>query len=265
MTAGRIPFRRPRVIPTLLMDRDGRLVKTIKFGKRDYIGDPINAVQIFNRKEVDELVLFDIDASRDGREPNYERIEDIVSEAFMPVAYGGGVASMAQIEKLYRCGIEKVILSTVLEKGAGLVGEAAARFGEQAVVACLPVKSGLFGGPTVRILNGKRDTKLGPIELAQALVKAGVGELILYSIDRDGTYTGYDLDLLRQLTDVIQVPVVACGGARGIEDFHAAINEAGCSAVAAGSIFVYQAKGRGVLITYPSPDVLHEELYTRDG
>lgn len=265
MTSERQPLIRPRVIPTLLMDRDGRLVKTIKFGKRDYIGDPINAVQILNRKEVDELVLFDIDASRNGGEPNYERIEGIVSEAFMPVAYGGGIGSMAQIEALYRCGIEKVVLSAVLEKGTELVTEAAARFGEQAVVACLPVKSGLFSGPTVRLQSGKRNTKSDPIELARALVEAGVGELILYSIDRDGGYTGYDLDMLRQLTDVIQVPVVACGGARGIEDFYAAINDAGCSAVAAGSIFVYQSRGRGVLITYPRPDALHDELYSRLG
>ncbi|MEM6898344.1 MAG: AglZ/HisF2 family acetamidino modification protein [Pseudomonadota bacterium] len=263
MTVNQKFRRRPRVIPTLLMDSDGRLVKTTKFAKRDYIGDPINAVQIFNKKEVDELILMDIDASREGRAPHYASIEDIVSEAFMPVAYGGGIKSITEIEELYKCGIEKVILSSALGEGPMLATEAAARFGEQAVVACLQVKSGLFGRLGVRTLNGKNNLKSDPVSLARALVDSGVGELIIYSIDRDGTYSGYDLDLLGQITDAVDVPVVACGGARGTHDFLAAIEQAKCSAVAAGSIFVYQAKDKGVLITYPSQTKLREELYER--
>ncbi|MEO1787141.1 MAG: AglZ/HisF2 family acetamidino modification protein [Pseudomonadota bacterium] len=261
MTAPGRRLRRVRVIPTLLIDGEGRLVKTVKFAKRTYIGDPINAVQIFNRKEVDELVLMDIDASKSGRDPDYALIEAIVSEAFMPVAYGGGVTSMAHIEALYGCGIEKVILSSCLAQGTSLVSEAAARFGAQAVVACLPIKSSMFGKTSVRLVSGKKDTGSDAAAMATALADAGAGELILYSIDRDGTWSGYDLDGLRRVANAVDVPVVACGGAGSLDDFRRAVTEAGCSAVAAGSLFVYQSRGRGVLITYPKPEVLREKLY----
>lgn len=256
-TPGR-PFSRPRprVIPTLLIDADGRLVKTVKFAKRDYIGDPINAVRIFNNKEVDELVLFDIDATRKGYEPDYEHIADIVGEAFMPVAYGGGLRTMTQIERVYKTGIEKVILSSSLLDGEDLIREAAARWGAQAVTVCLPVGAKLWSKPKVRLAGGQKAISGSLEEVAAAAVAAGAGEIIVYSIDRDGTFEGYDHDLLSPIAAALGVPVVTSGGARDVADLARAVRETRCAAVAAGSLFVYRAKGQGVLINYPSRDQL---------
>lgn len=255
--------RRIRVIPTLLIDGKGRLVKTVAFGKRTYIGDPINAVRIFNEKEVDELVLLDIDATREGREPDYERIADIVSEAFMPVAYGGGIATEKHIARLYQAGIEKVVLSSSLAAGTGLVSAAARRFGAQAVTVCLPVGGTLLAGPKVKVSQGRKKLAGTPAAVARQAAEAGAGEILVYSIDRDGSFAGYELELLRRIAEAVEVPVVACGGARGATDFAAAVVQAGCSAVAAGSLFVYQSQRRGVLINYPSPDTLEDELNRR--
>lgn len=255
--------RRVRVIPTLLIDRDGRLVKTLKFDKRTYIGDPINAMNIFNTKEVDELVLFDIDATRDGRPPAYNAIEDIVSEAFMPIAYGGGVRSMEQVERLYQCGIEKVVLSSCLEDGFDFIEQVATRYGNQAVVVCLQVKKPQFGDYQVRTRSGKGTLKMTPEMAARNAVARGAGEIIVYSIDRDGTCTGYDLALLARVAQSVDVPVVACGGAAGLGDFRAAVSDAGCAAVAAGSLFVFQSKTRGVLISYPSQAALRDQVFSK--
>jgi cyclase len=255
--------RRVRVIPTLLIDSKGRLVKTERFAKRTYIGDPINAVRIFNGKEVDELILLDIDASRDKREPDYALIEDIVSEAFMPVAYGGGIHSIEQVERLFKCGIEKVVLSSCLANGDELIRRASFRFGAQAVVICLQVRRSWLGGYSTRFKSGKTRGGGAPREMARRVVASGAGEVIVYSIDRDGTFAGYDLPLLETITAAVDVPVVACGGARGVGDFRAAIADAGCSAVAAGSMFVYQSRTRGVLISYPSQRILREGLFDK--
>ena len=247
-------LRRIRVIPTLLITSSGGLVKTVRFKNRTYIGDPINAVRIFNEKGVDELVLLDIDASREGREPNYQAIEEIVSEAFMPIAYGGGVTSVNQMAQLFRCGLEKVVLCTAVHSNPRLIAEAAARFGSQSLVVCLDVKRQWLSGPRLRIKGGTVGAGIQPVEFARQVVDAGAGELLVYSIDRDGTYEGYDLELLRSISSAVTVPVIACGGARGIEDFQAAVHGAGCSAVAAGSVFVYKEKKQGVLINYPTID-----------
>ena len=257
-------LRRVRVIPTLLLDGRGRLVKTVKFGKRTYIGDPINAVKIFNTKEVDELLLLDIDASRERRPPNYALIEDVVGEAFMPVGYGGGIHTMEHVERLYACGIEKVILSSCLADGMALVADLARRYGAQAVVGCLQIQRSLFGGYDTRVVSASRSLGRGtPEQVAREVVASGAGELIVYSVDRDGTYRGYDLPLLKRIASAVDVPVVACGGARGIDDFCAAIIESKCSAVAAGSLFVYHSQARGVLISYPSQRELTENLFER--
>lgn len=248
--------RRIRVIPTLLIDGQGRLVKSVKFGKRKYIGDPINAVRIFNDKQVDELILLDIDATREERPPNYALVADIVSEAFMPIAYGGGIVIEDQIARLFHAGIEKVVLSTALEAGTGLISAAARRFGTQAVTVCLPVGRSLLGRLHVRVRHSRVRLRGRPEEIAQAVVEAGAGEIVVYSIDRDGCYAGYDFDLLRRVSAAVDVPVVGCGGARGLTDFVVAVRDAGCSAVAAGSLFIYQSGRRGVLINYPSPDRL---------
>ena len=255
------PMQRIRVIPTLLLDDRTRLVKTIKFAKRTYIGDPINAVKIFNTKEVDELILLDIDATHNKVCPNFDAIEDIVSEAFMPVGYGGGIHSMDDIERLYQCGIEKVILSSCVANNPELIEKAAYRFGSQAISVCLQVRKPILGGARTRLRSGNSKLGLAPEAVAKDAVEYGAGELILYDMDRDGTYQGYNLDLLRQVSSLVNVPVVACGGARNLEDFRDAIVLGGCSAVAAGSMFVYQSEKRGVLISYPSQINLNNSLF----
>jgi len=248
------------VIPTLLIDRDGRLVKTVKFGKRTYIGDPINAVRIFNTKEVDELVLIDIDASVDGREPPYERIAEIASEAFMPVAYGGGVTTEDQIASTIDCGVEKVILSEVLALGTSLIKSAAQRWGGQAVTVCLPVKRNWRGREQVRLRQGKKPLREDLATTVLRVTAAGAGEIIIYAIDRDGTWEGYDTDLCAKVARATPLPVVACGGAGHVGHYRDAV-AAGCAAVAAGSMFIYQGQGRGVLINYPAQDKLRTELF----
>lgn len=253
--------RRIRIIPTLLIDRNGRLVKTVKFGRRTYIGDPINVVRIFNEKEVDELVLLDIDASRDNRDPNYDLIDDIVSEALMPIAYGGGIDTEDQIARLYEIGIEKVVLSSALLRGTDLIKTAARRFGAQAVTVCLPVSCSFLGRQGIWLVQGRTRLPGDLDEIARAITLAGAGEVLVYSIDRDGAFSGYDLDLLRRVADVVSVPVIACGGARGVADFVSAVREARCSAVAAGSLFVYQSGRSGVLINYPAPNRLETEFH----
>ncbi len=244
-------MRRIRVIPTLLIDSNSGLVKTIKFGKRTYLGDPINAVKIFNEKEVDELLLLDIDATRDGREPNYSVIEDIVSEAFMPIGFGGGIRNVRQMGSLFRSGIEKVVLSSALHTHPGLVAEASARFGSQSIVGCLDVRKKLLGGYEIVNRIGKKATALSPVQMALQLQDHAIGEIIVYSVDRDGTYAGFDMNLLRSIATAVEVPVVACGGARGTKDFIDAVVLGKASAVAAGSLFVYQSETKGVLISYP--------------
>lgn len=253
--------RRVRVIPTLLIDRDGRLVKTVKFGKRTYIGDPINAVRIFNSKEVDELVLIDIDASVDGRPPPYDRIAEIASEAFMPVAYGGGLKTEEEIARTIGCGVEKVILSGALARGTGLIETAARRWGGQAITVCLPVGRNWRGRQQVRLAQGRKPLQDDLDTALSRVTKAGAGEIIVYAIDRDGTWDGYDTDLCAQVSRATALPVVACGGAGNLTHMRDAVR-AGCAAVAAGSMFVYQGKGRGVLISYPGQDRLRIELYT---
>lgn len=253
--------RRVRVIPTLLIDGEGRLVKTVKFGKRTYIGDPINAVRILNTKEVDELILIDIDASADGREPPYARIAEIASEAFMPVAYGGGLNGEEQIMRSIDCGVEKVILSSALAQGTDLIGTAAQRWGGQAVTVCLPVGRNWRGQQQVRLRQGKKPLREDIDTVVARVTMAGAGEIIVYAIDRDGTWEGYDTELCARVARATPLPVVACGGAGQVEDFREAVVGAGCSAVAAGSMFIYQGKGRGVLISYPAPERLRAELF----
>ncbi len=254
--------RRVRVIPTLLVDRDCRLVKTVKFGKRIYIGDPINAVKIFNSKEVDELVLLDIDASIDGREPPYERIAEIASEAFMPVAYGGGLTSEKQIERTIDCGVEKIILSAALADGQDLIATAAKRWGGQAVTVCLPVGHNWLGRTQVRVRQGRKPLAGSLENIVEQITAAGAGEIIVYDIDRDGTWEGYDIQLYSRVAARTKLPVVACGGAGHLANFREAVIGAGCAAVAAGSLFIFQGKGRGVLINYPTQEQLRAELHS---
>lgn len=249
-----------RVMPCLLLKGQG-LVKTVRFKDPTYVGDPRNAVRIFNEKEVDELVILDILATPQGRRPRFDLIEEIVSEAFMPVAYGGGIRDIEDAARVLALGVEKVVLCTRAVEDPPFLSEAAERFGSQSVVACLDVKKRLFGGYEVYTRGGRKGCGRDPLTVARQMEKMGAGEILLQSIDRDGTQSGYDLELIRQVAGAVSIPVVAAGGASRMEDFRAAVLDAGASAVAAGSLFVFKGKHRAVLITYPEPAEL-ETLFS---
>jgi cyclase len=240
-----------RLMPCLLMS-NGSLVKTVRFKEDSYVGDPVNAVRIFNQKEVDELILLDIHATTQGRGIDYETLDKVVSECFMPICYGGGVRCIEDMRRLYALGIEKVSLSAAAFEVPGLVHAASCEFGAQAVVVTLDVKKGLLGKATVRTHNGARDTKVTPLDAAREFEKQGAGEILLYAIDRDGTWSGFDLKLIETVSRNTTVPVVATGGAGSMQDVKVAVKEAGASAVAIGSMAVFQGKDLGVLIKFPS-------------
>ncbi len=255
-------MKRIRVIPILLLQNNG-LVKTVRFKNPTYIGDPINAVKIFNEKEVDELAFIDIEATVKQKEPDYAKIEEIASECFMPLAYGGGIRNLEQIKRIIGIGVEKVILNTSLATNIGLISEAAKVFGNQSVVASVDVRKDLFGRNACYTHSGKNKVKEKLSDFVKTIEAAGAGELILTSIDREGTFGGYDIDLLRSVCSLVKIPVVANGGASKIEDFANAMTHGGASAVAAGSLFVYKSENRGVLISYPSQKDLKEKLFDK--
>jgi cyclase len=241
---------RPRVIPVLLLKGD-LLYKSVQFKDLKYVGDPRIAVKIFNDKGCDELVLLDITATNERRRPNFELIEEIASEAFMPVAYGGGVHTQEDFAQIIRLGVEKVTLCTQAAQDPGFVAEAARIHGAQSVVVCIDVKRNWMGKAQVMTHSGTRAAKPGVAEFAQAMAAAGAGEIIINSIDRDGTFKGYDIPLIRQVASAVDVPVIACGGAGSLEHLVQAVHDGGASAAAAGSIFVFQGPHRAVLITFP--------------
>lgn len=250
---------RTRVIPVLLLRNQG-LVKTVKFKDPKYIGDPINSIRIFNEKEVDELIFLDISATPAGRGPNFDVIEDITGEAFMPVAYGGGVTTLSQAERAFGLGIEKIVLNTVTYDSPDVVRSIADKYGRQAVVGSLDARRTMLGRYELTSESGRRKRRVKLEAHLDSLIEMGVGEVLVNSIDRDGSQAGYDLDLLKLVSDRVEVPVVACGGAGCLQDFQRAINDGGCSAVAAGSMFVFNGKHRAVLISYPERAQLKELL-----
>ena len=251
-------MRRTRVIPTLLL-RGAGLVKTTGFRNPVYVGDPINAIRIFNEKQVDELVLLDITASRAGKGPAFATIENIASECFMPVAYGGGITSVDGIRRILSTGIEKVVLNSAALHQPDLVREAAREFGSQAIAISIDVKRKLFGRYEVYADGGSKATGHDPVAYAKRMQELGAGEILLASIDRDGTMSGYDLDLISRVAAAVGVPVVASGGAGKVADF-AEARRAGAAAVAAGAMFVFHGPHRAVLITYPSQAELSAAL-----
>lgn len=255
-------MRRIRVIPVLLIQNSG-LVKSIRFKKHQYVGDPINAVKIFNEKEVDEIVILDISASRERRPPNIQQISEIAGEAFMPLAYGGGITTLEQIRKILYSGAEKVVLNTSALDSPQLITAAARQFGNQSVVASIDVKKDWLGRYRVYRNGGSRNTGLLVADYARKMEDAGAGEIFLTSIDRDGTFRGYDLELIFKVSQSLSIPVVACGGAADIDDFHKAATEGGASAVAAGSMFVFQRPHRAVLISYPAQEALKRKLFDK--
>jgi cyclase len=241
----------PRVIPVLLLNNE-RLVKSIKFKSFNYIGDPLNAVKIFNEKEVDEITILDISEKKLNNAPNFKLIEEIASECFMPLSYGGGISTLEQIKILFSIGIEKVSLNTILHSNPQLVNEIVNQFGSQSIIASIDVKKNIFGKYEVYTKSGTLNTKHDPVSFAKKMQALGVGEILLNSIDRDGTMNGYDFDLILNITSQIDIPLVACGGAGNLDHMKKALNESKASAAAAGSMFVYHGKHNAVLINYPN-------------
>jgi cyclase len=239
-----------RVLPCLLL-KDAALVKTVGFKDPGYVGDPINAVRIYNEKEVDELIFLDISATTEGKAPPFKIIEEIASECFMPVAYGGGLRRLEDVRRILASGVEKVAINTFAVENPGFIQEVATAFGSQSVVVSLDVKRKFFGRYEVYTRSGQQSTGLDPVSWARRAESMGAGEILLTSIDRDGTMEGYDLELIHLVSNAVGVPVIACGGAGRIEDFGAAVKQAGASAVAAGSMVVYHGRHRAVLINFP--------------
>jgi cyclase len=240
-----------RIIPCLLLRNNG-LVKTVKFRESTYIGDPINTVKIFNEKEVDEIFFLDIDATKLRKEPPYELIQNIASECFMPFAYGGGINSLQQIERIIKSGAEKVIINTQAFLTPGFLKDAVRQFGSSTIAVSVDVKKEFLRGYVVYVKGGTLSTGMNPLEYARKIENEGAGEILINSIDRDGIMEGYDIELIKNISSAIRIPVIACGGAGKLGDFSQAIKEGGASAVAAGSFFVFHGKRRAVLITYPS-------------
>jgi cyclase len=246
---------RTRVIPCLLLQNLG-LVKTVRFKDPKYLGDPINVVKIFNDKEVDELVFLDITATVEKKRPPFELLGKITSECFMPLCYGGGVRSLDDMKTLFTLGLEKVAVNTYAVESPAFIEAAADLFGNQSVIVSIDVKKNLSGRYEVFTHGGRKGTGLDPVRFAVEMEQHGVGELLLNSIDRDGTMQGYDLELIRRVSGAVSIPVVACGGAGKVQDLADAVKKGGASAAAAGSLFVFQGPHRAVLISYPSPQEL---------
>lgn len=245
-------------MPLLLMSQ-GSLYKTVKFDKPTYIGDPVNTVRLFSEKSVDELVLLDITAGKEKRSPDVERLRAIAAEAFMPMAYGGGIGNLQDAAAVFACGVEKVVLGRAALNDMGLLTAIADRFGAQSVVACIDFASGRLGGPRVVVAGKRVDAYTTPAEAANAVVAAGAGEILLQSVDRDGTMSGYDLATTAEVARTVEVPVIAAGGAGSLDDITAVVH-AGASAAAAGSLFSFHGRHRAVLITYPDDEVLEAAL-----
>ena len=242
---------RPRIIPSLLVQDNG-LVKTVNFRNPKYVGDPINAVRIFNDKGVDELAIFDIDATVLRIEPNYSLIERLASQSMMPLCYGGGVKTAEQVQRIFSLGIEKIALSSAVLENPLLITEISERVGSQSVIIVLDVKKKLLGGYEIFTHNGKKATGINPIIFAEKAQKLGAGEIVINSIDKDGLMKGYDLDLIDKVREKITVPMTVLGGAGSLEDMGKVIDKHGVIGVAAGSLFVFKGPYKAVLINYPT-------------
>ena len=242
---------RPRIIVSLLVHNNG-LVKTANFKNPKYVGDPINAVKIFNEKAVDELSIFDIDATVQGKEPDYSLIERLASQSRMPLCYGGGVKTVQQAERIFGLGIEKIALSSRIIENPKLITKLAERVGSQSVIAVLDIKKKVFGGYEIYTHNGKKACNLDPIKFAEELQNLGVGEIVINSIDQEGTMKGFDLNLIKKVREKIKIPMTVLGGAGSLNDIKTVIDQHGVIGVAAGSLFVFKGVYKAVLINYPN-------------
>lgn len=249
-------FTRPRIIPVLLID-DRDLIKTVNFNKRTYLGDVVNAVKIFNRKGIDELSILDIGATKNHREPDFELLKDIASEAFMPLSCGGGINTVEQVHKLFAIGYEKVVINTVLIKNPAMVKKSIELFGSQSIVASIDAKL-VNGEYKCVVCDGQEIIDKTPLQMVKEAEAMGCGEIIINSIDRDGMMDGYDLKLVKMITESVKIPVTAIGGAGGINDLKKVLHEGGAHAAAGGSMFVYYGRLKAVLITAPSEKELTE-------
>jgi cyclase len=251
-----------RVVPVLLLSK-GLLVKTVGFRKPRYVGDPINAVRIFNEKEVDELVILDMDPCRTGGEPRFELIEQISGEAFMPVAYGGGVRTASHATQLTALGVEKVVINSAAATNFAIVSEVSGVLGSQAVVGGVDYRTARRGRRDAYTHGGKRRSQMSPVERAVRLVTAGAGEIFLHDMDRDGQMAGFNTAAIAEVAESVPVPVLACGGAGKLSDLEEAIS-AGASAVAAASMFVFHGRHRAVLISYPDRESISKFIVRDD-
>ena len=238
-----------RVIPCLLLENEA-LVKTVNFKNPTYIGDPINAIRIFNEKGVDELVVLDRTATAQKKKPPMELLAKIAKECFMPLAYGGGIRTIEEMREILGLGIEKVIINSYAAENPAFIRQAAEAFGSQSIVVSMDAKQDASGAYELFTHGGARATGLNPVDFSRTAAELGAGEIFLNSIDRDGAMSGYDLELIEKVSRSVTIPVVACGGAGTIEDFKRAV-DAGASAAAAASMFVFYGKNRAVLINYP--------------
>ncbi|MBP7508836.1 MAG: imidazole glycerol phosphate synthase subunit HisF [Prolixibacteraceae bacterium] len=250
---------RTRVIPCLQLI-DQAIVKTVKFGRYTYIGDPVNTVRIFNELEVDELCFLDIRATIEKRKPNLKILTEIANECFMPLSYGGGIRDVETALKILSIGFEKIVINTAAVENPYLITKITRQSGNQSVIVSIDVKISFNGSYSVYSNDGSVKTKLNAIEWAKKAEDAGAGELLITSIDRDGTWKGYDLEIIHKITDAVSIPVIANGGAGSISDMRKVVKESGASAVALGSMIVYQQKNMGVLINFPDRSELQKIL-----
>ena len=241
---------RPRVIPVLLL-RDQLLYKTQSFKNPTYVGDPRVAVKIFNDKSVDEIIVLDINATKQGRAPNFKLIEEIAGEAFMPFTYGGGIRNISDARKLFNLGVEKLVVSTMAVESPDFIYELSSKFGAQSIVVCIDLKKNFFGKTVVVSDGSRKNSKYDPVQFAVKMQEMGAGELIIQSVARDGTMSGFDKEWTKHVSDAVDIPVVALGGASNVSDLKSIIVESGASAAAAGAMFVFQGPHRAVLISYP--------------
>ncbi len=248
-----------RVIPCLLLKGKG-LVKTERFSNPRYLGDPINIVKIFNEKEAHEIAILDIMATAESRGPNIDYLRDIASEAFMPLAYGGGVKTLEDIRKLFNTGFEKVIINSASIDNPSLIEKASMKFGSQSIVVSMDARRSLPGKYEVFVQNGKIGTKKTPAQHAMEMEALGAGEILITSIDNEGTMAGYDIELIKRVTSVVDVPVLANGGAGELKHFERAVRLGGASGVVAGSMFVFHGKHRGILISFPEEKELSKHM-----
>lgn len=248
-----------RIIPILLLQDEG-LVKTVQFKNPTYIGDPINAVRIFNTKEVDELILLDISAARKNKKIPFEFVSRVAEECFMPLTFGGGVKALDDIKQLLSAGVEKVSINTSAIQNPSFIRQAAEAFGSQSIIVSIDVKRHPQGTYEIFSEGGSRPSGVDPVEFCKQMEECGAGEIFLNSIDLDGTMKGYDLELIKKVSSSVSIPVIACGGAGRLEDFARAAKEGGAAAAAAGSFFVFHGRRRAVLISFPMKKEL-EELF----